>query len=112
VTPELVRGFFADFPEVAILSGWVPRVFESIAEDRYAFVHVDLTLYEATLAALEHFHPKLSEGGAILCDGSLFCPGVEKAVERFSAGHDAPYVVLGHRQYVFLKSSAPISRRL
>jgi len=108
VTPELVRGFFADFPEVAIHGGWVPEVFESIGHERYALVHVDLTLYEATLAALEYFHPRLTEGGVILCDGSLFCPGVEKAVERFSAEHGAPYAVLGHRQYVFLKSAAPL----
>ena len=112
VTPELVRGFFDDFPEVEIRAGWVPGVLEGMGHDRYAFVHVDLTLFDATLAALEYFHPKLAAGGAILCDGSLFCPGVEKAVERYSAEHGAPYVVLGHRQFVFLKPSDPVSPRL
>ena len=103
VSVDMVRGFFGEFPEVAIHGGWVPEVFSQVADARFAFVHVDLTLYEATLAALEHFHPRLSPGGVILCDGSLFCPGVEKAVERYASTHDAPYVTLGHRQYVFMQ---------
>lgn len=106
VTAEMVRGFFADFHEVQIRTGWVPGVFGSLAEERYAFVHVDLTLFEATLAALDYFYPRLNDGGVMLCDGSIFCPGVDAAVERFSARTNTPYVVLGHRQYAFLKRSA------
>ena len=105
VTPEMVRGFMHEFPEAAIRSGWAPAVFETLGESRYAFVHVDLTLFEATLAALEYFYPKLSAGGVILCDGSPFCPGVEKAADRFSNDHDVPFATLGHRQFVFMKSS-------
>lgn len=106
VTPDMVRGYFTEFPEVEICAGWVPDVFDSIREESYAFVHIDLTLHEATLAALDYFYPKLSEGGVIFCDGSIFCPGVEKAVEHFSMHHDVPYAVLGHRQFVFLKRAA------
>jgi hypothetical protein len=68
-------------------------------------VHVDLTLFDATLAALEYFYPKLSAGGVILCDGSPFCPGVEKAVDFFSSAREVPFATLGHRQFVFMKPS-------
>lgn len=105
VTPEMVRGFFGEFPQVEIRSGWVPAVFETLGESAFAFVHIDLTLYEATLAALEYFHPRLSEGGVILCDGSIFCPGVEQAVARYAADRGVVFVTLGHRQYVFMKSA-------
>lgn len=107
VSPEMVRGFMSDFPEAGIRCGWAPAVFDTLGENRYAFVHVDLTLFEATLAALEHFYPKLAAGGVILCDGSPFCPGVDQAVDRFSGAHDVAYATLGHRQYVFMKPSAP-----
>ena len=103
VTPEMVRSHLAEFPNAQICAGWVPRVFDGIGEECCAFVHVDLTLYEATLAALEYFYPKLSAGGVMFCDGSIFCPGVEKAVDVFSSRHGVPYVVLGHRHYVFLR---------
>lgn len=110
VTPEMVRAYFAGFPQVRICSGWVPEVFGQIEKQSFALVHVDLTLYEATLAALRFFHPRLAPGGVILCDGSVFCPGVQQAVELFSREQNAPYVVLGHRQFVFLNAPAESPR--
>lgn len=103
VTPELVRGHFGDFPEVNIHAGWIPDALVALGDAPVAFVHVDLTLYEATLAALEFFYPRLAAGGVMLCDGSLFCPGVEKAVERYASAGHLPYVTLGHRQFVLRK---------
>jgi O-methyltransferase len=103
VTPGLVRGLFGEFPEVAIHAGWIPEVLSSIDQKCWAFVHIDLTLYRATFAALEYFYPRLSPGGVIFCDGSLFCPGVEKAVDRYCAAHALPCVVLRHRQFVLMK---------
>lgn len=105
VTREMVRGFFDRFPQVELRSGWVPAVFETLEESAFAFVHIDLTLYDATLAALEYFYPRLSEGGVILCDGSIFCPGVEQAVARYSTDRNVPYATLGHRQFVFMKGA-------
>ena len=104
VSPSMVKAFFQDFPAVRVLSGWVPQVFDGLGEERFAFVHVDLTLFEATHAALEYFYPRMNSGGVLLCDGSLFCPGVEKAVERYSREHNVPYVTLGHRQFVLRKA--------
>jgi hypothetical protein len=103
VTPDMVRGFFGEFPAVSICAGWIPRVFSTLPECHWSFVHVDLTLFEPTLAALEYFYPRLCAGGVIVCDGSVFCPGVEKAVEDFCAGCKIPYAVLGHREAVIVR---------
>jgi O-methyltransferase len=103
-TPELVRGFFGDFPNVRICAGWIPQVFAMLPERDWAFVHLDLTLYEPTLAALEYFYPRLNKGGVILCDGSIFCPGAHKAWEQFCARHDLASIVLGHRESILIKS--------
>lgn len=102
-SPELVRGFFSDFPKVNICAGWIPPVFATLPERDWAFVHLDLSLYEPTLASLEYFYPRLTKGGVILCDGSIFCPGVAQAWEEFCGRNNVPYVLLGHRETVLIK---------
>lgn len=99
-----VRAAFGEFPAARIVEGWIPDVFAALPEQRWAFVHIDVTLYRPTLAALEHFYAGLNPGGVLLCDGSIFCPGVDAAIERFSERTGAPYALLGHRQYVVLKA--------
>lgn len=102
-SPDLVRGFFTEFPGVNVCAGWIPQVFATLPEREWAFVHLDLSLYEPTLASLEYFYPRLTKGGAILCDGSIFCPGVAQAWEEYCGRHDIPYVLLGHRETVLIK---------
>ena len=103
-TATLVRGFFSDFPRVQICAGWIPPVFATLPERDWAFVHLDLTLYEPTLASLEYFYPRLNRGGVILCDGSIFCPGAQAAWDEFCARHEIAYVSLGHRESVIIKN--------
>jgi len=103
VTVDLVRGYFSEFPDAKIHAGWIPAVFDQLPATPWAFVHIDLTLYEPTLAALRFFYPRLASGGVIICDGSVFCPGAQQAVDEFSTDNKAPYVWLGYRESVFLK---------
>ena len=104
VTADDVRGYFHDFPDARICAGWIPQVFETLTPAQWSFVHLDLTLYEPTLAALRYFYPRLSRGGVIICDGSLFCPGVQQALDDFAAESAAAYVTLGYREAVFMKA--------
>ena len=103
VTAQMVRGYFQDFPEAQVCAGWIPQVFAAVPDCDWCFVHLDLTLYEPTRAALDYFYPRLVKGGVIICDGSIFCPGAEKAVDDFCAAQDITYVVLGHREAVLIK---------
>jgi hypothetical protein len=99
-----VRALFAaEFPDASVHAGWIPDVFASLPEDAWSFVHLDVTLFEPTLAALEYFHPRLSPGGVILCDGSIFCPGAEAAFRNYCERNALGYAVLGHREYVLAK---------
>jgi len=101
-SPELVRGFFREFPLTQVCAGWIPDVFATLPDQPWAFVHLDLSLFEPTLAALDYFHPRLARGGVILCDTSVFCPGVEKAWTAYCDRNDLAYVVLGHRVFALL----------
>jgi O-methyltransferase len=97
---EVRATFAAEFPGVTVHAGWIPAVLSSLPEAAWAFVHIDVTLYEPTLAALEYFQPRLSPGGVILCDGSIFCPGAEAAFRSYCERNALGYAVLGHREYV------------
>ena len=103
VTADDVRGYFPEFPDARVCAGWIPQVFDTLTPEQWSFVHLDLTLYEPTLAALRYFYPRLSSGGVIICDGSLFCPGVQQALDDFCAATDSAYVTLGYRDAVFMK---------
>ena len=96
--------YFSEFPGATLCEGWIPDVFAKLPTTAWSFVHLDLTLYEPTLAALQYFYPALSTGGVIVCDGSLFCPGVQQALDEFSATSGAAYVTLGYREAVFMKA--------
>ena len=103
IAPEMVRGYFGAFPKIRICADWIPQVFAPLADVKWAFVHLDVTLYAPTLAALEYFQPRLNSGGIIVCDGSPFCPGARTAWDEFFGARDLPFIVLGNRETVFIK---------
>ena len=75
---ESVRRALAEFPRAGVVQGWVPEVLSMLPAERWAFVHLDVNLYQPTLAALEFFWPRLLPGGVIVADdyGSPFTPGL------------------------------------
>ncbi len=103
LTPELVRSYFGEFPKVKICADWIPQVFNPLADVKWAFVHLDVTLYAPTRAALEYFYPRLNRGGVIVCDGSPFCPGARAAWDEYCSEHAIRHVVLGNRETVLVR---------
>jgi hypothetical protein len=105
---ELVRHTLREFPAVAIHPGWIPAVFADLPETCWCFVHLDVDLYEPTLACLDYFYPRLVDGGVIICDdyGAPLFPGAHRAWDEFCAKHDLPYIVLDTGQSVILKQAA------
>lgn len=65
---EHVRRTLADFPDVDIVEGWIPDVFENLPEREYRFVHIDVDLYEPTRDCLRYFYPRVADGGFIVVD--------------------------------------------
>ena len=70
---------------LAFHKGWIPERFPEVKDRQFAFVHVDVDLYEPTRDCLEFFYPRLVPGGMIVCDdyGMLSCPGAYKAVNDY-----------------------------
>ena len=65
--------------------GWVPARFPEVRDRQFAFVHIDVDLYQPTRDTLEFFYERVNPGGVIVCDdyGSVLCPGARKAMDEF-----------------------------
>jgi O-methyltransferase len=64
------------------------------ALQRFAFVHLDVDIFQSTLAGLRFFYPRLSPGGMVVTHDydARTCPGVAQAYDEFFA--DKPERVL------------------
>jgi hypothetical protein len=104
VSFERVQALFRPFPRVHLQRGFIPQVLSQLPDSRWAFVHIDVDLYEATLAALEYFYPRLVKGGVIICDdyGSRLFPGARKAWESYCDAHSIPFISLETGQSVII----------
>jgi hypothetical protein len=97
-----VRGVMEDC--CSIVQGWIPEVLESLPETQWAFVHLDVDLYEPTLGGLEYFVPRLAPGAVVINDDYLspLFPGAGQAWDEFFAERRLPFVVLDSGQAVFV----------
>jgi hypothetical protein len=73
------------FPNISYHKGWIPERFPDAADHRFAFVHIDVDLYQPTLDSFKFFYPRMSPGGLIVCDDYGFsgCPGATLAAREF-----------------------------
>lgn len=87
---ETISPFLEQFEFIEFLKGWIPERFDQVAEETFAFVNLDLDIYEPTLKSLEFFFPRLAKGGVIHIDDYNFVdwPGTKKAVDEFLVGQD------------------------
>jgi hypothetical protein len=101
---EVVRMSLRDFPKASLHQGWIPGVFQQLPDMQWAFVHIDVDLFEPTRDCLEYFFPRLNPGGVIVCDdyGSPMFPGARRAWDSFCEANGVPFVVLDTGQSVIL----------
>jgi len=85
---ELVMGRMRSPDQVIVHKGFFPDTAHDV-EGRFAFVSLDVDLYEPTLAGLEWFYPRLERGGYIFIHdyNNKRYLGVRNAVEAFRARH-------------------------
>ena len=85
---EAVSKNLAEFSDGVLLhKGWIPDRFGDVADRRFAFVHIDVDLYQPTLDSVGFFYPRVNAGGVILCDdyGFTSCPGATQAIDEYLA---------------------------
>jgi hypothetical protein len=110
---DAVAAYLGKFPNAKIYKGRFQDTSAGIADKTFAFVHIDVDLYEPTLFALKFFDGQLTEGGIFVVDdyGSMTCPGVQTAVDEFTArnkNYICLHLLIG--QCVLIKCSPSPSR--
>jgi hypothetical protein len=93
---DLVRANLAPLKGWTSHRGWIPTRFSDVSDRRFAFVHIDVDLYEPTRDCMAFFYERMSDGGIILCDdyGQSTCPGATRAVDEFLAGKPEAMIML------------------
>ncbi len=96
VTMEKVAANLERFDEVTLHKGWIPERFHEVGDKRFAFIHIDVDLYQPTLDSIDFFYPRTNEGGVILCDdyGSSLCPGATRAIDEYLANKPEKMIYL------------------
>jgi O-methyltransferase len=77
------------------------------ALSRFAFVHLDVDIYQSTLDSLRFFYPRLSPGGMIVTHdySAQSCPGVAAAYDEFFADKAERVIPVWDSQAVVVKQS-------
>jgi hypothetical protein len=93
---ESVRRALAALPNVRLCPGWIPAPFVEAEGRPFAFVHIDVDLYQPTRDSMAFFYPRLSPGGIIVCDDYAFttCPGATRAVNEYLADKPEQMIAL------------------
>lgn len=68
---DVVRAF-ADLPNAIIIRGEIPEVLETVPVEKVSFLSIDLNSVEPSIAALEHFWPRMSRGAVVVLDDYNF----------------------------------------
>ena len=73
-------------PGIHYHNGLFPQSSAGLECIRFAFVHIDVDIYDSTKSCAEFFYPRLTPGAAMIFDDYGFdtCPGCKKAVDEFS----------------------------
>jgi O-methyltransferase len=82
---EIVKNFINGNEHIKYHQGYFPDSALNLDVKIYSFVHLDVDLYQPTIAALKYFYPKLSSGGVmIIHDYNHTWDGIRKAIDEFS----------------------------
>lgn len=104
-TLEEVRQYLDD-PRVRFHHGYFPRdTGLEIADEKFAFVHLDVDYYDGTLAALEFFWPRMVKGGVVLTHDYGWLPGPTRAFDEFFRDKVEPVIELSGIQALAMKAS-------
>jgi len=101
-----VQSRLTEFPNVRFHPGLIPTTL-SAAEDRsFAFVYLDLDLYDSTLQAARFFYPRMVPGAALICDDYGFPrykDAAKKAIDEYFADKPEPVIALKTGQCLVIK---------
>jgi hypothetical protein len=101
-----VETYLDRFSNVSYYEGVFPQSIQGDTElerARFAFVHLDVDLYESTRDCLEFFYPRMVPGGVILTHDYSHLGGVRRAFDEFFADKPEGTIELPTTQCMVVK---------
>jgi hypothetical protein len=94
-----------EFDFVKFYKGWIPARFEDVKDLQFAFVHIDVDLYQPTLDSVQFFYYRMNKGAVMICDdyGFVTCPGARQAMDDFFMNKPEKLVMLTTGQAFVIK---------
>lgn len=91
--------------------GWIPQAFPAVEQCKFAFVHIDVDLFQPTYDSISFFYSRLNPGAILLCDdyGFTSCPGATKACDDFLADKPEKMVSLSGGGGFMIKGVATLA---
>lgn len=102
---ESVQQYLKSYRNVRFYKGLFPDTAGPVAERQFAFVNLDVDLYQSTRGALEFFYRRVSPGGIILSHDYSSQSGVRKAFDEFFADKPETIIPLIGSQCLVVKIS-------
>ena len=100
---ENVKNYLKKYQNIHFYKGLFPSTAEAVNNNRFSFVHLDVDLYEATLAGLRFFYPRMNKGGVIISHDYIEVQGVKKAFDEFFADKPEPIIEMSGTQCLIIK---------
>jgi O-methyltransferase len=101
-----VQSRLREYPNVRFHPGLIPETLAEVQDREFAFVYLDLDLYQATLEALRFFYPRLVPGGVLIGDDYGFPRyryAARQAVDEFFSDKPEPLIALHTGQCLAIK---------
>jgi hypothetical protein len=100
---EFVKKYLGKYQNVFLHKGYFPDSAGPIENKTFSFVHLDLDLYESTLASLNFFYPRLVKGAVLISHDFTTAPGVQRAFEEFFCDKAEPIIEMSGTQCLIVK---------
>lgn len=86
---ESVSEFLKDYQNLVYVKGLFPQSAQGVIpeDEKFAFAHIDVDLYEGTLQGIEYLYPRMIPGGVIISHDFATLTGVRKAMYDFLDNH-------------------------
>ena len=101
---EVVRTF-APFPNAIVVRGEIPEILSAVDPRKVCFLSIDLNCTEPSIAAAEHFWPRMSSGAVMVLDDYGFSAFVslKQAADDFARRHGVQVLSLPTGQGLIFK---------
>lgn len=100
---EDVKNYLKKYKNVYFYKGLFPSTADIIKNKNFSFVHLDVDLYESTLASIEFFYSRMNRGGIIMSHDYINSPGVRKAIDDFFRDKPEPIIEMSGLHCLIVK---------